>query len=287
MHQDATENRSIDTASSSDRRCYGTCAQEDRLEMQRRVMAQAERLVEMQRRNLALEEQLLEWQKKSIEQDERILEMQKRTASLEGRRSDVATMEKAEMKLKDADATIKELEAIMKDLQANQRSSNMPPSNIQSTTTTPMDSKAAKPAPPQYTQICEKKEELLKACNHMQNFETTARNKLTKLTIDIRQTPDHNKYLEHQRVVHELRELLGMYQCFEMRIQSLCSQHGGRLGGETDEAFQNLRKRNDEGRKIIEDIIEEARKLVGPPDIAALARQSPRAAMILALDCSH
>jgi hypothetical protein len=290
MPQDTTEHRPEGSATSSTRRCDGTCAQEERLEMQKRAIAQAERLVEMQRKNLALEEQLLEWQKKSLAQDERLLEIQKRAESLGGKQTDIDAREKAEAKLKDADARIKELEIIVQDLQVSQSSTNMPPSYTQSitttTTTTPMDSKAAKTVSP-CPRICEKKQELLRVCGQMQINERLARDALARLKESIQHTQDQDKFLNHHGVVKDLEGFLENYQVWERTVQKLCLQHGGCIGGATDEVFQNLSKHNEEGRKTIEDAIEEARQLVGPPDLNAIARQSPRSEMVLALGCRH
>lgn len=68
-------------------------------------------------------------------------------------------MDKAEMKLKDANARIEKLEAIVQDLQDNQSSTSMPSTYIQltTTTTTTMNSKTATAVLPQCTGILKRR----------------------------------------------------------------------------------------------------------------------------------
>ncbi|KAG0324139.1 hypothetical protein BG000_002327 [Podila horticola] len=306
----SVEHEPEDPVNAPVRPCEGNSAQAQRqIELQLRNLALEEQLLETQKRNLALEEKLLEWQGRILAQDERLLEMQKRTEILED-------------KCEDSDTKTEESKATLQDIPANRTSTNKHSNFLdRSTLTSSKDNKLSGESVHRIDRLCsafidtqdhtvaasvslneaiqyktychatcEHKDRLWEASRIMRENEVHAFNNFAKLTESIRHshTPDQAKYLKHRGDLHTLQNDLNRYRLWEEKFETLYQKHGCDTEGEghTDEGYLFLRKRHDQGRKVIEDILGDARKLVGPPDLAAIVQQDHRAGVIIALGCN-
>lgn len=121
----------------------------------------------------------------------------------------------------------------------------------------------------------------------MREFEIQVNHHFTRLTESIRLTPDHDLHLKHQREIVTLQRDVDKYRRWEEQFEDLYQKHGCGIDGEgqKDEGYLFLRRRHEQGRKAIEDILREARELAGPPDLSSIIQRDHRAGVAIALGC--
>ncbi|KAF9333927.1 hypothetical protein BG006_002956 [Podila minutissima] len=163
----------------------------------------------------------------------------------------------------------------------------VPAAASQSDTTTTSTTTTITEPRPSYNGICDHKEEFWQASKSMREFEIQVNHHFTRLAESIRLTPDHDLHLRHQREIVTLQRDVNKYRRSEEQFEELYQKHGCGIDGEgqKDEGYLFQRRRHEQGRKAIEDILREARELAGPPDLSSIIQRDHRAGVAIALGC--